>query len=73
MTACEAKRDRHSHAVDMSTSVVSVVSSRYRLGRAANDNPAPDRAAQIVIAIGQASAAVASFSGIVAALLFLGR
>ena len=41
--------------------------------RAANDNHPPDRAAAIVIAIGQASAALAGISGIVAVALMIAR
>ena len=41
--------------------------------RAVNDNALPDRAALIVVAIGQVSAAIASISGIVATALLLVR
>jgi hypothetical protein len=41
--------------------------------RAANDNALPDRAALIVVAIGQISAAIASISGVIAATLMLVR
>ncbi len=50
-----------------------IISSRRQMGRAANDDVAPDWPARIVIAIGQTSAAVASLSGVLAAALFLGR
>jgi hypothetical protein len=40
---------------------------------ACNDNAQPDRAALIVVAIGQVSAAIASISGILAAALLLIR
>lgn len=41
--------------------------------RAVNDNALSDRAALIIVVIGQVSAAIASISGIVAAALMLVR
>ncbi|SDN05892.1 hypothetical protein SAMN05216360_105230 [Methylobacterium phyllostachyos] len=41
--------------------------------RAANDNMRLDRAAAIVVAIGQASAALAGISGLVAVALMIAR
>lgn len=73
VTARAANRDRPLHAPDLSTSVSTIVSSGHRPSRAANDNPDPDRAARIMIAIGQACAIVVSVSGILAVALLLGR
>ena len=62
----------HRPTPDRSTAVESLLIKPQRSHlRAVNDNVVPDRAALIVVAIGQVSAAIASITGIVATALLL--
>lgn len=54
------------------TAHVQVASWAHRC-RAANDNMRPDRAAALVVAIGQASAALAGISGLFAVAFMIAR